>query len=89
MSRKIEPVLYNRTQASQYLGVDRGYLNFLIEKGEVIEIRLPLLSELKGRRIPKKSLDEFIERKMYRNINGSDTLPAEYAEKFLKIRNHH
>ena len=72
MSKKIESVLFNRTQASQYLGVDRGYLNFLIEKGEIVEIRLPMMSELKGRRIPKKSIDEFIDRKIYYQINSPE-----------------
>ena len=64
MKPKVELNLFNRTEASAYLGVDRGYLNFLIEQGEITEIQLPFRSSFKGRRIPKKSIDEFIDRGM-------------------------
>jgi excisionase family DNA binding protein len=62
MKPQIELHLFNRTEAAAYLGVDRSYLNFLIEQGEIAEIQLPFRSSFKGRRIPKKSIDSFIDR---------------------------
>ena len=88
---KVELSLFNRTEASSYLGVDRGYINFLIEQGEILEIQLPYQTSFKGRRIPKKILDEFIERKLslnsYFNIDSSTTIPngeTELLSKYLK-----
>ncbi|MCB0746114.1 MAG: excisionase family DNA-binding protein [Ignavibacteriae bacterium] len=62
MKRKVELTLFNRTQAAKYLGVDRSYINTLVENGELSEIQLPFRSTIKGRRIPKKLLDDFIDR---------------------------
>lgn len=64
MKQKVELNLFNRTEAASYLGVDRSYINLLIEQGEISEIQLPFRSNFKGRRIPKKSLDHFIDRGM-------------------------
>ena len=61
---KVELSLFNRTEAAHYLGVDRGYINLLIEQGELIEIQLPFQTTFKGRRIPKKICDEFIDRNL-------------------------
>ena len=61
---KVELSLFNRTEAAHYLGVDRGYVNLLIEQGELLEIQLPFQTSLKGRRIPKRIIDDFIERKL-------------------------
>jgi excisionase family DNA binding protein len=72
MKPKIELNLFNRTEASAYLGVDRSYLNFLIEQGEIAEIQLPFRSSFKGRRIPKKSIDEFIDRGMSLRIEQKE-----------------
>lgn len=62
MKSKVELHLFNRTEAAAYLGVDRSYLNLLVEQGEIAEMQLPFRSSFKGRRIPKKSLDSFIDR---------------------------
>ena len=73
---KVELSLFNRTEAAHYLGVDRGYVNLLIEQGELLEILLPFQTSLKGRRIPKKIIDDFIERKLsitltyFRDLSG-------------------
>jgi len=82
MKRKVELILFNHSQAAKYLGVDRNYINTLIEHGELTEIQLPFRSTMKGRRIPKKVLDEFIDRSMkqvteYRE--GIDHLLAKYG----------
>jgi hypothetical protein len=62
MKPKVELYLYNYTEAATYLGVDRKYINFLLDIGELIEIQLPNRSSFKGRRIPRKVLDEFVDR---------------------------
>ncbi len=68
---KVELSLFNRTEATHYLGVNRGYVNLLIEQGELMEILLPFQTSFKGRRIPKKTIDEFIERKLSTPITFS------------------
>lgn len=68
---KVELSLFNRTEAAHYLGVNRGYVNLLIEQGELMEILLPFQTSFKGRRIPKKTIDEFIERKLSTSITFS------------------
>ena len=79
MKPKVELNLFNRTEAAAYLGVDRAYLNLLIDQGEVSEIQLPFRSNFKGRRIPKKSLDSFIDRGL-----GSFVEQKEGIEHLLK-----
>lgn len=71
---KVELSLFNRSEAAKYLGVDRGYINLLIEQGEIQEIQLPYQTTFKGRRIPKSNLDEFIERNLSSNISTSTLL---------------
>ncbi len=66
---KVELSLFNRTEAALYLGVNRAYINMLIAQGELTEILLPYQSVFMGRRIPKKVIDEFIDRKLSINIS--------------------
>jgi len=88
---KVELSLFNRTEAAHYLGVDRGYVNLLIEQGELLEIQLPFQTSPKGRRIPKKIIDDFIERKLsitltyFRDLSGdARTDNNDLLNKYLK-----
>jgi len=82
MKPKVELNLFNRTEAASYLEVDRSYINLLIDQGEILEIQLPFRSNFKGRRIPKKSLDHFIDRGMgfmVEQKNGIEHLLRKYS----------
>jgi archaellum biogenesis protein FlaJ (TadC family) len=70
MKPKVELNLFNYTEAATYLGVDRKYINFLIESGDLVDIQLPNRSSFKGRRIPRKVLDDFIDRMLEMKTKG-------------------
>jgi hypothetical protein len=87
MKPKVELILFNYTEAATYLGVDRKYINFLIETGDLLDVQLPNRSSHKGRRIPRKVLDEFIDRLLEMKTKGDQGI-EHLIQKYVMNNNH-